>query len=162
MKFIRLIICIIIMGMEIQNAFGQNIEANKKVAKFYIEEIVNKQRTELLHQVFADTFLVHILIDSTQNLQTIATQAAFLKYLFKAFPDIHYLVGDIIAEGDKIAMRVTLSGTHTDEFWGYKGLGNRLNYLSEIFFFRLTKGKVVESWVQLDLHNLFRQLKSEK
>jgi predicted ester cyclase len=162
MKLIKLITCIVMMCVTIENASCQDKDNNKKVAKFYIEEIVNKQKPEFLNQVFADTFLVHILIDSTKNLQTIAGQTGFLKYLFKAFPDIHYKVGDVIGEDDKIAMRVTLSATHKDEFWGYKPLGHRVNYLSEIFFFRFTNGKVVESWVQFDLHNLFRQLKGEK
>ena len=162
MKFIRLITLTVIMCLAIEKASCQDKDGNKKVARFYIEEIVNKQKLELLNQVFADSFLVHILIDSTQNLHSIEAQAEFLKYLFKAFPDIHYTVGDIIGEGDKIAMRLTLSATHKDEFWGYKASGNRINYLSEIFFFRFTNGKVVESWVQFDLHNLFRQLKGEK
>jgi len=162
MKFIKPAICIVIFCVTIQNALCQGKESNLKVAKFYFEEIVNKQKLDLLNQIFADTFLVHILIDSTHKLQTISSQKEFLEYLFKAFPDIHYTIGDIIGEQDKLALRVTLSATHRDEFWGYKGLGNRVNYLSEIFFFRFSNGKVVESWVQFDLHNLFRQLKGEK
>ncbi len=162
MKLIKLITVIVLMFATIENATCQDKDSNKKIARFYMEEIVNKQKLEWLNQVFADTFLVHILIDSTQNQQTIAGQTGFLKYLFKAFPDIRYTVGDIIGEGDKIAMQVTLSATHKDEFWGYKASGNRVNYLSEIFFFRFKNGKVVESWVQFDLHNLFRQLKGEK
>ncbi|MBL7731315.1 MAG: ester cyclase [Chitinophagaceae bacterium] len=162
MKFIRLITLTVIMCMAIEKVACQDKDGNKVVARFYIEEIVNKQKLELLNQVFADSFLVHILTDSTQNLQSIEAQADFLKYLFKAFPDIHYTVGDIIGDGDKIAMRVTLSATHKDEFWGYKASGNRINHLSEIFFFRFINGKVVESWVQIDLYNLYRQLKGEK
>ena len=162
MKFIKLITCIVILCVTIENGSCQDNDNNKKVAKFYIEEIVNKQKLELLNQVFADTFLVHILIDSTEDLKTIAEHKEFLKYLFRAFPDIHYTVGDVIGEGDKIAMRVTLSATHKDELWGYKALGNRIDYLSEIFFFRFINGKIVENWVQFDLHNLFRQIKGEK
>jgi len=150
------------MCLTTERALCQDKENNQKAAKFYIEEVVNKQNLALINQVFADTFLVHFLLDSTQILQTIAGQAEFLKYLFKAFPDINYSVGDVIGEGDKTAMRVTLSATHKDEFWGYKSLGKRINYLSEIFFFRFSNGKIVESWVQFDLHNLFRQLKGEK
>jgi len=150
------------MFVAVQNGLCQDTDVNKKIAKFYIEEIVNKQKLDLLNKVFADSFLVHILIDSTQTKQTIAGQAKFLKYLFTAFPDIHYKVGDILGEANKIAMRVTFTATHKDEFWGYKSLGNRVNYLSEIFFFRFSDGKVVESWVQFDLYNLFKQLKGEK
>jgi steroid delta-isomerase-like uncharacterized protein len=116
----------------------------------------------LLNKVFADTFLVHILIDGTQSQTNIVQQRKFLKYMLKAFPDIHYSIGDMIEEDSKVAIRVTLNATHKDEFWGYSAVGNRVKYLSEIFFFRFKKGKIVESWVQFDKYNLFKQLEGKK
>jgi len=159
MKLIQVIIILALTFVSVQKGICQNNTKNKEVAKFYLEEVVNKQRLDMLNKVFADTFLVHILIDSTESQTSIAKQKDFLKYLLKAFPDIHYTISDMIEEGNKIAIRTTLHATHKDEFWGYPAKGNRVNYLSEIFFFRFENGKVVESWVQLDLYNLFRQLK---
>jgi predicted ester cyclase len=162
MKLTKAYILLFLYFLPIQKAICQNRLTNKEIARFYFEEVVNKQRLDLLGQVFADSFRVHILVDSTEKQGTIANQTSFLKYLFKAFPDIRYDIGDIIEEGDKVAMRVSLSASHKNEFWGHLPAGNRVKYLSEIFFFRLKSGKVVESWVQVDLYNLFRQLKGEK
>ena len=162
MKLITNSILLVFTLMSIQSGICQTQPKNKEIARFYFEEVVNKQRLYLLNKVFADSFRVHILVDSTENKGTIATQRDFLKYLFKAFPDIRYSIGDIIEEGDRIAMRVIFSATHRDEFWGYPPKENRIKYLSEIFFFRFDNSKVVESWVQFDLHNLYKQLKGEK
>lgn len=132
------------------------------MARLYIEECVNKRNIDLVDKFFADSFQVHILLDSTQNISTRHELKVFLKTLFDAFPDIHYTVGDIIAEADKVAMRVSFNGTHTREFLDIKAKGNKVNYLSEIFFFRFENGKIVEDWVQLDLYNLFKKLKGEQ
>jgi steroid delta-isomerase-like uncharacterized protein len=153
---------LLIMFVTMQNAFGQDTEGNKKVARFYFEEICNKQKPELLSQVFADSFLVHNLADSTQNWQTITGQTAFVKSMFKAFPDIEFKVGDIIGEGDKVVLRTSFAATHKDEFWGYKASGNRIKYISEVFFYRFKNGKVVEIWFQFDRHSLIEQIKTEK
>jgi steroid delta-isomerase-like uncharacterized protein len=132
---------------------------NKEIAKYYFEEVVNRQNLSGLTKVFADSFLVHVLLDSTDTKKSIADQADFLKYLFRAFPDLHYTIGDILVDDNRVAMRVIFSGTHKGEFWGYSSSGNHIKYLSEIFFFRFRNGKVIETWVQFDLYNLFRQLK---
>lgn len=162
MKLLKLSISLVFLIISVQGGISQNNLSNKNVAKRYIEEVVNKQKLDMLDQIFADTFLVHNLTDSTESQKTITNQSDFLKYLFKAFPDIHYTIGDIIEDNDKVAMRVSLTATHKDEFWGYQGLGNQINYLSEIFFCRLENGKIVEIWVQMDLYNLFNQLKGKK
>jgi steroid delta-isomerase-like uncharacterized protein len=146
--------------MSIQTGLGQTPSGNKAVSRSYFEEVVNKQKLELLKNVFADSFLVHVLLDSTEARKSVADQATFLKYFFKAFPDVHYSIGDIMEDGDRVAMRVMFSGTHRGEFWGYAPSGNHIKYLSEIFFFRFQNGKVVEVWVQFDLYNLFKQLKN--
>ena len=162
MKSIIVSITFVMTCMSFQKVNCQSLSRQKETARFYLEEVVNKQRLDLLDQVFADTVLVHILLDGSQSQTPIAKQRDFLKYLFIAFPDIHYTIGDIVEENDKIAMRATLNATHKDEFWGHTAKGNKIKSISEIFFFRFQNGKVVENWVQLDLYNFFKQLEDEK
>lgn len=161
MRLMKNGILLAITILSIHEGLCQNNSKNKEVARLYFDEVVNNQRLELLNNVFTDTFLVHSLLDSTEEKKTIATHRKFLQDLFKGLPDIHYTIGNIIEEGDKVVMRVTLTATHKDELWGYPATGNRIKYLSEIFFFRFMNGKVIESWVQLDLYNLLKQLKND-
>ncbi|HTR31568.1 MAG TPA: ester cyclase [Puia sp.] len=151
------LIFILVMGRTIP---GRGQSGNKATARYYFEEVVNRQDLKGLSKVFADSFVVHVLLDSTETKKSIADQADFLRYFFKAFPDVHYSIGDVLESDNRIAMRVIFSGTHNGEFWGYPPPGNHIKYLSEIFFFRFKRGKVEELWVQLDLYNLFRQLKN--
>jgi predicted ester cyclase len=142
----------------VHSGHGQEHLKNKYVAKRYFEEVVNRQNLSLLPEVFADPFRTNNLLDNTSTSKKLAEHTQFLQYLFRAFPDIHYTIGDIICESDKVFIRVGLSATHKNEFLGYEASGNRINHLSEIFVFRFEEGKIVESWYQLDLHNLFKLL----
>jgi len=78
--------------------------------------------------------------------------------LFKAFPDIHYTIGDMIAEGDKVVIRARVDGTQKEEIFDIKPTGKRLNNVSEIFFFRLKDGKIIEGWRQVDFCTLVKRL----
>lgn len=142
---------------------AQQTEINKKIARFYFEEVVNQKRFERLSEVFAETYATHSLLDSANvTQQTVAGQTKFLQYLTTALPDIHYTIRHIVAEGDKVIVSASLQATHKDELLGFPATGNKIPYLSEIFIFRFKDGKVVESWFQLDLHNLTKYLSSKK
>lgn len=139
-----------------ENSYCQSTTKNKEAVKRYFEEVVNKQKLELLETVFADSFRTHILLDNTLQRNSLKSQKEFLTYLFNAFPDIHYTINDLIEEDNKVVARTALTATHKGEFWGFEASGNKIEYLSEIFFFRFEKGKAVETWVQFDLHNLYK------
>lgn len=143
------------------SAKGQSPEENKKIINRYLLEIINGRKLELLGEVFPEKFIRHDLNDSTDHWMTVADQKKRLSDLFDAFPDFHYTVGDIIAEGDKVAVRAVFQGTQKNTFMKTESLGNRVN-LSEIIFYRLEHGKIVERWTQLDLYNLFKEMKGEK
>ncbi len=51
----------------------------------------------------------------------------------------------MIAEGDKVAARMTSSGTHEGEFVGIPPTGKRIS-VQHVHWFRLGDGKVVEQW----------------
>lgn len=143
------------------SAKGQSPEENKKIIKRYLLEIINDRKLELLGEVFPEKFIRHDLNDSTDHWMTVADQKKRLSDLFDAFPDFHYTVGDIIAEGDKVVVRAVFQGTQKNTFMKTESSGNRVN-LSEIIFYRLENGKIVERWTQLDLYNLFKEMKGEK
>ena len=144
-------------------AHAQQIETNRKIVRLYFEEVVNQKRFERLNEVFAESYATHSLLDSANvTQQTVVGQTKFLKYLTKALPDIHYTIRHIVAEGDKVVVSASLTATHKDELLGFPATGNRIPYLNEIFIFRFQDGKVVESWFQLDLHNLTKYLSGQK
>ena len=72
------------------------------------------------------------------------------KGLFSAFADFSLQVLDQVAEGDLVATRYTLGGTHTGEFAGIPPSG-AVARLGATAMDRVADGKLVEHWVDLDL-----------
>lgn len=143
-------------------ASGQSAEENKKIITRYLLEIFNGKKLDQLEQVFPEKFVRHDLSDGTDTWMTVASQRDRMSGLFIAFPDFYYTIGDIIAEGNRVVVRTTWHGTHKSTFEGIEPLGNRIDNVSEIMFYRLEKGKIVERWTQLDRHSLFKKMRGEK
>jgi steroid delta-isomerase-like uncharacterized protein len=143
------------------SAKAQSTEDNKKILRHYLQEIINERKLDLLGDVFPEKFVRHDLNDSTDHWMTIADQKKRLTVLFDAFPDVHFTIVDIIAEGDKVVVHSVLQGTQKNTYRGIESSGNRVK-VSEIVIHRLENGKIVERWTHLDLYNLFKQMKGEK
>jgi predicted ester cyclase len=90
-----------------------------------------------------------------------ATGAQALKQvwamLLRIYPDIHLTVEDLIAEGDKVVGRTTVTGTHSAEFMGVAPTGKTVTY-NEIFIFRFANGRVVETWGVVDVYSQMKQI----
>ena len=90
-----------------------------------------------------------------------ATGAQALKQvwpvLLRAFPDLHVTVEDLIEEGDKVACRNTVTGTHPGEYKGLPPSGKSVTY-NEIFICRFTGGKIAEIWGVVDVFSQMKQL----
>jgi predicted ester cyclase len=77
--------------------------------------------------------------------------------LLRIYPDIHLTVEDLIAEGDKVVGRTTVTGTHQGEFMGVASTGNSVTY-NEMFIFRFADGRVVETWGVVDVYAQMKQI----
>jgi steroid delta-isomerase-like uncharacterized protein len=77
--------------------------------------------------------------------------------LLRAFPDLHVKVEDMIEEGDKVAGRNLLTGTHRGDYLGQAPTGKVVEY-REIFIFRFFGGRVAETWGVVDVFAQLRQL----
>jgi predicted ester cyclase len=90
-----------------------------------------------------------------------ATGAELLKQvwvmLLRIYPDIHLTVHDVIAEGDKVVGRTTVTGTHQGEFMGVGPTGKSVTY-NEMFMFRFADGRVVETWGVVDVYAQMKQI----
>jgi predicted ester cyclase len=76
-----------------------------------------------------------------------------------SFPDWNEHVDDIVAEGDRVVIRFTSTGTQRGEFAGIAPTGKRVK-IQEVAIFRLANGKIAEQWGIPDLHGLMEQLHS--
>jgi len=84
----------------------------------------------------------------------------FKKYMsdmFDAFPDGHMTIDDMVAEGDKIVARYTMTGTHKREYMGIPATNKKIT-LWVIEIDRIAGGKTVEGWIRFDTLGMMQQL----
>jgi steroid delta-isomerase-like uncharacterized protein len=90
-----------------------------------------------------------------------ATGAQALKEVFarlhRVFSDLHVSVEDLIAEGDKVVGRNSVTGTHQGEYMGLPPTGKSVAY-NEIFIFRIAGGRIAETWGVVDVFSQMKQL----
>jgi predicted ester cyclase len=80
---------------------------------------------------------------------------------FQGFPDWHEAIEDIIAEGDKVWVRIRATGTHTNE-WNLFGVsvpptGNKID-MNMVFIWRLENGRLIEGWEVDDNLEILKQM----
>lgn len=77
--------------------------------------------------------------------------------ILTAFPDLDFRIEDVIAQGDRVAVRMTFTGTHTGEFMGASPTGRQIEYASyEIY--RFENGRIAEEWINSDILSLLQQV----
>lgn len=84
----------------------------------------------------------------------------FMKYIgtvLTSFPDHTNIMDDIIAEGDKVAVRMTSTGTFKGEWQGHKPTGKYFS-IQEYFFLRIKDGRVADYWGIKDALGQYLQL----
>lgn len=128
---------------------------SKSVYQRFVEEVINQGKFDVIPDLFSPDYLDHNLppgaapgLDSVRQVQS----------MFRtAFPDVHFTIEDMVAEGDRVATRVTGTGTHKGEFSGIAPTGRQATW-SSMGFFRVANGKIVEHWGIPDLLGLMTQL----
>ena len=121
----------------------------------YVEEILNNGRFELLGEFFATGY--QRFLSPTAPPLTPEAQQQRLAGLRTAFPDLHLTVEDIIVEGDRVAFRGVLRGTHHGLFLGVPPTGKQVT-AAAFDILQIEKGKIVAHWGGPDLLSILQQL----
>jgi steroid delta-isomerase-like uncharacterized protein len=74
-----------------------------------------------------------------------------------AFPDFHNHIDELVGEGDKVVARLTYTGTHRGELFGFPGTGKKINYQG-VGIFQFREGRIVSGFVLSDTESLKRQI----
>lgn len=130
-------------------------EANTTLLRDSIEAFNAGDMTKLL-AVAAPDVVIHYA-EMPEPLQGRETWQQGYELVKRAFPDLEIRVDDLVAAGDKVALRLTLSGTHQGEFQGIPATGRAISYVSHEFY-RVANGQVAEEWICSDMASLFAQL----
>ncbi|WP_251342554.1 ester cyclase [Haloplanus halophilus] len=131
------------------------LEENKRLARRVPEEIATQRNFDHFDEIFADDVVEHFAFGrEIRGREALREQ---LETFFAAFPDFEATVEAVAAEGDLVAMRVTLSGTHEGPFMGIEPTGRSFE-VGNMVFTRIADGKIVERWLQPDTLDMMQQL----
>ncbi|HSH80625.1 MAG TPA: ester cyclase [Herpetosiphonaceae bacterium] len=131
------------------------VEANKKVALRFYEEIFNRGNIDAADELVAPDVVDH---NAPPGLPPGLEGAKLLFGMFHtAFSQLHVTVDDLIAEGDKVVARGTMRGTHTGPFMNIPPTGKEFE-IDWIDIYRIANGKQVEVWHLEDVLKLLQQL----
>jgi steroid delta-isomerase-like uncharacterized protein len=131
-------------------------QANAALVRESVEAL-NAGDTKRLLAVVAPDIVIHYA-EMPEPLQGRETwQQGLFELMKHSFPDLQAHVDDIVAADDKVALRLTLRGTHQGEFQGIPATGRTIDYVSHEFY-RVRDSLIAEEWICSDMASLFRQL----
>jgi predicted ester cyclase len=130
-------------------------EQNKTIARRYAEELQDFWRSgdlSFVDRIFDSNYIQHVP-GVPPNMSVKQIFAA----LRAGFPDFQTTIEDLIAEGDKVAVRISWQGTHKGELMGIPPTCKHVK-VTEMQIYRMTNGKIVERWVESDVLGMMQQL----
>jgi steroid delta-isomerase-like uncharacterized protein len=129
-----------------------SVEENKALVR-QAYDFLNQKQLSAFFDLLAPDYIEH-MIDGDMNRDK-AIQ--YEKTWSGAFPDFQVTIIDMVAEGDKVAVRLRWQGTHLGEFMGIPSSKNRIDFLSANTI-KIISNKLAELWNVADTHKFMRQL----
>ena len=134
-----------------------DVNKNKDLVRTWVDAL-NGRNIEAALALLADDFVNHGAIPGAQGRDAFP---GMIRMLWKAMPDMKYRIDDLIAEGDRVVCRVTMSATQTgplDFKQSPVPATGREVVTEQLHIFRIANGKAVEHWIGRDDIGVFRQL----
>jgi steroid delta-isomerase-like uncharacterized protein len=134
------------------------LEQNKALARRELQELWSEGNLAVADEIFAPNFVSHQHSrPDEQDVHGVAAYKAFVRQIHEAFPDLHYVLEDQIAEGDKVMTRNVATGTQKGSLMGIDPTNKRAQWAG-ISIDRIEQGKIVENWVSWDMMGMLQQL----
>jgi steroid delta-isomerase-like uncharacterized protein len=131
------------------------IEENKAIVRRFAEEVLQKHDLSVIDKIISEDYVFHgpggQEIKGPEGFRQLATIS------LAGFPDGSYIIDDMVAEGDTVAVRYTRTGTHTGEYHGIPPTGKQIS-VPVALFYRLAGSKIIEALGYSDSLVLFQQL----
>jgi len=131
-------------------------EQNKALVGRLVEEVFNQRDISVVDEIMSPDFVEHEELPPGIPPGREAPRVLF-SMLHSAFPDFKATIEQLIAEGDKVVLFMTWTGTQAGEFMGIPPTGKRIS-IGVIDIIRVVDGKFVEHWGIMDSAKMMQQL----
>ena len=130
-------------------------EENKALSRRVIEELINEQKPALADELIDTNFVDHGI--AGKGFKGPEGFKQYVTTLITAFPDLRLTIDDMVAEGDRVVMRLTARDTHNGDFMGIAPTGKKIA-VQAMGIDRFAGGKAVELWLSIDGAGILQQL----
>ncbi len=130
---------------------------NKAVIQRLYHDVFTAGKLEVINALLAADYVGHDPPNTLRAMYGPAAMRQSAERMAAAFPDRRYAIEALIAEGDLVAAQVTLTATHTGQFFDTAPTGQPIAITGTIIY-RFVAGKIAASWGNWDNLGLMRQL----
>lgn len=123
------------------------------IRRFY-EECLNQHQSGIISEIFTPDAVAHTPNGDSTGLTAIQQT---VERVHAMFPDHHFVVDDVVANGDKAAARWTMTATNTAPLGGIPPTGKPITQRAVVFY-RFEGDKIAEFWLQIDQVGVLRQI----
>jgi steroid delta-isomerase-like uncharacterized protein len=127
-------------------------QSRKLVSQYF--DAYDRQDTDGIRQLVSDSYSLHLT--GMRPMDWEGTKQ-FYKEAWNSFPDLRHEILDLVTEGNKVAVRYNIMGTHKGVFQGLPPSGKKVSF-SAMAFISLTDGRVAEEWEIADTFGLMQQI----
>jgi steroid delta-isomerase-like uncharacterized protein len=130
-------------------------EQNKALVRRLVEEVQSGHNLGLVNELLAADFVDHSVPPGLPpDREGVKMQFAMF---FQAFPDLHVVIHEQVAEGDRVVTRKTFHGTHQGDLIGIPPTGRPVAF-DVIDILRVRDGRITDHWNLVDQLGLMRQI----
>ena len=128
---------------------------NRAVVQRFLEEVINQGRLEQADEIVAEDFVeLDPLPGQRQGREGLKEVIGMLR---AAFPDMHWVVEEMIAEGEQVVTRFTWTGTQQGTFMGIPATGRNV-VVKGVVIDRIVGGMMTDSRILMDTMGMMQQL----
>lgn len=132
-------------------------EANIEASRRAIEDGFSQGKLEVLDEICAADWVGH---DPLSGDQDVAAAKDTIAGFRAAFPDLTFTIEDVVAAGDRVAIRWSAEGTFENEFMGQPPTGEKGEPTEGVSIDRFNEdGELVETWNQWDTLGFLREIR---
>jgi len=129
-------------------------QESKVLIRRFIDDVFVKGNADAVEKLVTSNFTPHSWGNMPPGVEPLKEA---VKRVHAGLSDVSMKIEDVIAEEDKVAVRLTAHGRHTGEFMGLPATGREYT-ISETHIFHMRDGKIAEHWRDADMLGLMRQL----
>lgn len=139
--------------MSANEILSETLKNNKQLVRRLYEDCINPGKVELLAQYIADDFV------GSPGDKGPAEFISTIVALRTGFPDVRFEIEDLIAEGDRVALRWKFQATHMGAFVGVPPSRKRVTQTGTVIY-QVRDGKLIRAWIQVDRLGLLQQMEA--